>query len=121
MTQTAPEIFLYQNYAASALTAAGKKATEIEVPIAPVIGNSSRDDLKTLCDLFQLFEALRAVNDYEQTVIISTHQVKDVELLLDHVAIIDRNRVVVNDKMDSLFSDNESIDLERLFLNNVTH
>ncbi|MCQ2095155.1 MAG: ABC transporter ATP-binding protein [Bacteroidaceae bacterium] len=69
----------------------------------------------------QFRKAIAAGLDENQTVIISTHQVKDVELLLDHVAIIDRNRVVVNDKMDSLFSDNESIDLERLFLNNVTH
>ena len=69
----------------------------------------------------QFRKAIAAGLDENQTVIISTHQVKDVELLLDHVAIIDRNKVVVNDKMDSLFSDNESIDLERLFLNKVTH
>lgn len=32
----------------------------------------------------------------DKTIIISTHQVRDVELLLDHIAIIDRNRVLLN-------------------------
>ena len=52
----------------------------------------------------------------DQTIIISTHQVRDVERLLDHVTMIDQNRVVVNDRMSNLFGDDESIDLERLFL-----
>lgn len=32
----------------------------------------------------------------DKTIIISTHQVRDVELLLDHIAIIDCNRVLLN-------------------------
>lgn len=32
----------------------------------------------------------------DKTIIISTHQVRDVELLLDHITIIDRNRVLLN-------------------------
>ncbi len=53
--------------------------------------------------------------DEDQTVIISTHQVRDVELLLDHVVMIDRNRVLLNTKMDKLFSDDEVINLEEVF------
>lgn len=51
----------------------------------------------------------------DQTIIISTHQVKDIELLLDHVVMIDNNNIVVNDKMNNLFGDDEKIDLEKLF------
>ncbi|MDO4823368.1 MAG: ABC transporter ATP-binding protein [Bacteroidales bacterium] len=51
----------------------------------------------------------------DQTIIISTHQVKDVELLLDHVMMIDDNKVLVNDKMDNLFGEDETVDLEKLF------
>lgn len=51
----------------------------------------------------------------DQTVIISTHQVRDVELLLDHVTMIDENRVLINDRMDNLFKEDEPVDLEKLF------
>ena len=53
--------------------------------------------------------------DPDQTIIISTHQVRDVELLLDHVIMIERNCVLLNDKMDNLFADNEVINLEEVF------
>jgi len=48
----------------------------------------------------------------DQIVIISTHQVRDVELLLDHVTIIDNNRVLYNDKLNV----EEPVNLEDLFL-----
>ncbi len=54
--------------------------------------------------------------DEDQTVIISTHQVRDVELLLDHVLMIDRNRVLLDTKMDKLFGDDEVINLEEVFI-----
>ena len=53
--------------------------------------------------------------DEDQTIIISTHQVKDIELLLDHVVMIDNSNIIVNDKMSNLFKDDEKIDLEKLF------
>ena len=53
--------------------------------------------------------------DENQTVIISTHQVKDVELLLDHVTMIDEKKVLINDRIENLFTENEPVDLERLF------
>jgi ABC-2 type transport system ATP-binding protein len=49
----------------------------------------------------------------EKTIIISTHQVHDVERLLDHVTIIDRNRVLLQ---QPLVEENEPINLEELFI-----
>lgn len=63
----------------------------------------------------QFRKVLAGSLDEGQTVIISTHQVKDVELLLDHVTMIDDNKVLVNDKIENLFGENENVDLERLF------
>jgi ABC-2 type transport system ATP-binding protein len=52
----------------------------------------------------------------DKTVIISTHQVHDVELLLDHVCIIEPNRVLLN---EPLVEKEEKIDLEELFIKTV--
>ena len=49
----------------------------------------------------------------DRTLIISTHQVHDVERLLDHVTIIDRNRVLLQ---QPLVEENEPINLEELFI-----
>lgn len=49
----------------------------------------------------------------EKTIIISTHQVHDVERLLDYVTIIDRNRVLLQ---QPLVEENEPINLEELFI-----
>ncbi|MBQ8050333.1 MAG: ATP-binding cassette domain-containing protein [Bacteroidaceae bacterium] len=54
----------------------------------------------------------------EKTIIISTHQVHDVERLLDHVVIIDRNRVLLD---EPLVEKNEPIDLEKLFIETLTN
>lgn len=43
----------------------------------------------------------RSMNE-ERTLIISTHQVKDVELLLDHVVLMTPNEVVVNESIANL-------------------
>ena len=52
-----------------------------------------------------------------KTIIISTHQVHDVEHLLDSVVIIDRNRVLLN---QSLAEDEEPVSLEKLFIETLT-
>lgn len=52
----------------------------------------------------------------DKTIIISTHQVHDVELLLDHVCIIERNKVLLN---ESLVEKDEPINLEELFIKTV--
>ena len=51
--------------------------------------------------------------DEEKTFVISTHQVHDVERLLDHVTIIDRNRVLLQQE---LVEDDGPINLEELFI-----
>ena len=52
----------------------------------------------------------------DKTIIISTHQVHDVELLLDHICIIERNRVLLN---EPLVEKDQAIDLEELFIKTV--
>ena len=51
-----------------------------------------------------------------KTIIISTHQVHDVELLLDHICIIERNKVLLN---EPLIEKDEAINLEELFIKTV--
>ena len=52
----------------------------------------------------------------DKTIIISTHQVHDVELLLDHVSIIERNNVLLN---EPLVEKDQAINLEELFIKTV--
>lgn len=52
----------------------------------------------------------------DKTIIISTHQVHDVELLLDHVCIIEPNKVLLN---EPLVEKEEPINLEELFIKTV--
>ena len=52
----------------------------------------------------------------EKTVIVSTHQVHDVERLLDHVCIIERNKMLLN---EPLVEQEEPINLEDLFIKTV--
>lgn len=55
----------------------------------------------------------------EKTVIVSTHQVHDVERLLDHVSIIERNKVLLNEPL--VENEESSIDLEELFIKTVNN
>ena len=52
----------------------------------------------------------------DQIVVISTHQVRDVETLLDHVTIIEQNAVLLNEKMNM----EEPVNLEELFIQSLT-
>lgn len=52
----------------------------------------------------------------DQIIIISTHQVKDVEPLLDHVTIIDNSKVLLNEKVNIEVPTN----LEELFIQALT-
>ena len=54
----------------------------------------------------------------EKTILVSTHQVHDVEHLLDHVVIVDRNRVLLDQKLEE--SDEAPIDIEKLFIETLT-
>ena len=54
--------------------------------------------------------------DEDKTVLISTHQVHDVERLLDHVTIIDGDRVLMHAPLNE---DEGPVDLERLFVETV--
>lgn len=52
----------------------------------------------------------------DQIVVISTHQVRDVETLLDHVTIIEQNAVLLNERMNM----EEPVNLEELFIQALT-
>ena len=54
----------------------------------------------------------------DKTVIVSTHQVHDVELLLDHVCIIEQNRVLLS---EPLVEKDEPINLEELFIKTLNN
>ena len=54
--------------------------------------------------------------DDQKTVLVSTHQVHDVERLLDHVTILDGNRVLMH---GPLSEDRGPVDLEKLFVETV--
>ena len=60
---------------------------------------------------------IEGMND-EKTIIVSTHQVHDVERLLDHVCIIERNKVLLNEPL--VENEESSIDLEELFIKTVS-
>ena len=52
----------------------------------------------------------------ERTVVVSTHQVHDVERLLDHICIIEPGKVLLN---EPLVEEDKAIDLEELFIQTV--
>jgi ABC-2 type transport system ATP-binding protein len=51
----------------------------------------------------------------DQIIIISTHQVKDIETLLDHITIIEPNTVLLNEKINI----EEPINIEELFIKTI--
>ena len=60
---------------------------------------------------------IEGMND-EKTIIVSTHQVHDVERLLDQVCIIEPNKVLLNEPL--VENEESSIDLEELFIKTVS-
>ena len=51
----------------------------------------------------------------DQIIIISTHQVKDIETLLDHITIIKPNTVLLNERINM----EEYTNLEELFIQTI--
>ncbi len=49
----------------------------------------------------------------DKIIIVSTHQVRDIELLLDHLTIIDRNRVLLNASMSAIGAHLQFIETDR--------
>jgi len=50
----------------------------------------------------------------ESIFVVSTHQVKDIEQVLDHIVMFDNSKILANADMKSIFPDGK-IDLERYF------
>lgn len=63
----------------------------------------------------QFRKALARGMNEEQIIIISTHQVRDVEQIIDHVTIIHNNQVLMNEALDP----EQPVNLEELFLNKL--
>lgn len=65
----------------------------------------------------QFREVLNQTMNDKKTIIISTHQVHDVERLLDHVIIMERNKVLVQQSLAE--NDKEPVNLEQMFIDAV--
>lgn len=63
----------------------------------------------------QFRKALMRGMSNDQIIIISTHQVRDVEQIIDHVTIINDNKVLMNEPLDP----EQPINLEELFLHKI--
>jgi len=102
-----------------ALSMGQKKKVYMSVALAANTRYLLMDEPTNGLDILSKSQFRKAVIDGmndEKTVIISTHQVHDVERLLDHVCIIERNKVLLN---EPLIEKDEPINLEELFIKTV--
>ncbi len=96
-----------------------KKKVYMSVAIASNTRYLLMDEPTNGLDILSKSQFRKAIIDGmtdERTVIVSTHQVHDVERLLDHICIIERNRVLLN---EPLVEKDAAIDLEELFIKTV--
>jgi len=96
-----------------------KKKVYMSVAIASNTRHLLMDEPTNGLDILSKSQFRKAVIDSmtdERIVIVSTHQVHDVERLLDHVCIIDRNQVLLN---EPLVEKEQAINLEELFIKTV--
>ena len=96
-----------------------KKKVYMSIAIASCTRYLLMDEPTNGLDILSKSQFRKAIIDSmtdDRTVIISTHQVHDVERLLDHVCIIDRNKVLLN---EPLVEKDTAIDLEELFIKTV--
>ena len=96
-----------------------KKKVYMSVAMASNTRHLLMDEPTNGLDILSKSQFRKAVIDSmteERTVIVSTHQVHDVERLLDHVCIIERNQVLLN---EPLVEKDEPINLEELFIKTV--
>ena len=96
-----------------------KKKVYMSVAIASGTRYLLMDEPTNGLDILSKSQFRKAIIDSmtdDRSVIVSTHQVHDVERLLDHVCIIDRNRVLLN---EPLVEKDQAIDLEELFIRTV--
>ena len=96
-----------------------KKKVYMSVAIASGTRYLLMDEPTNGLDILSKSQFRKAIIDSmtdDRTVIVSPHQVHDVERLLDHVCIIDRNQVLLN---EPLVEKDQAIDLEELFIRTV--
>ena len=96
-----------------------KKKVYMSVALASNTRYLLMDEPTNGLDILSKSQFRKAVIDSmtdERTVIVSTHQVHDVERLLDHVTIIERNQVLLS---EPLVEKDQAIDLEELFIRTV--
>ena len=103
----------------SELSMGQKKKVYMSVALASNTRYLLMDEPTNGLDILSKSQFRKAVIDSmtdERTVIVSTHQVHDVERLLDHVTIIERNKVLLS---EPLVEKDQAIDLEELFIRTV--
>ena len=96
-----------------------KKKVYMSVALASNTRYLLMDEPTNGLDILSKSQFRKAVIDSmtdERTAIVSTHQVHDVERLLDHVTIIERNQVLLS---EPLVEKDQAIDLEELFIKTV--
>ncbi len=102
-----------------ALSMGQKKKVYMSVALAANTRYLLMDEPTNGLDILSKSQFRKAIIDGmndEKTIIVSTHQVHDVELLLDHVCIIERNKVLLN---EPLVEKDQAINLEELFIKTV--
>ena len=96
-----------------------KKKVYMSVALASCTRYLLMDEPTNGLDILSKSQFRKAIIDSmtdDRTVIVSTHQVHDVERLLDHICIIERNRVLLS---EPLVEKDQAIDLEELFIKTV--
>ena len=103
-----------------ALSMGQKKKVYISIALATNTPYLLMDEPTNGLDILsksQFRKAIVSGMSSSRTVIISTHQVHDVEHLLDHVVIMDSNRVLLNQPLPE---DALPVNLEQLFIDTIT-
>ena len=98
-----------------------KKKVYICIALATNTGYLLMDEPTNGLDILSKSQFRKAViqgMSEDKTIIISTHQVHDVERTLDHVCIIDKNRVLLD---APLVEEDGPVDLEKLFIETLTN
>lgn len=111
---------LDMNLNLGALSMGQKKKTYISMALATNTRYLFMDEPTNGMDILSksaFRKALISGMGEDKTILISTHMVHDVERLLDHVTILDRNRVLLSQQ---IVEQDKAFNLEQLFIDTVS-
>lgn len=113
------EFELDMNFNMGALSMGQKKKAYMSIALATNTRYMFMDEPTNGMDILTksaFRKALISGMDEEKTILISTHLVHDVERLLDHVTILDLNRVLLS---QPIVEEDKATNLEQLFIDTV--